>query len=48
VRKKSLNTLKDSIRAKTMRTRSESPERILANINRSQRGWFGYFKPATR
>ena len=46
VRKKSLNKLKDSIRAKTKRTRGESLDRIVADLNRTLRGWFGYFKHA--
>jgi len=48
VRKKSLNKLKDSIRAKTKRTRGESPARIVADLNRTLRGWFAYFKHAHR
>lgn len=46
VRKKSLNKLKDSIRAKTRRTRGDSLARIVADLNRTLRGWFGYFKHA--
>jgi RNA-directed DNA polymerase len=46
VRKKSLDKLKDSIRAKTGRNRGDSPERIIADLNRTLRGWFGYFKHA--
>ena len=46
VRKKSLNKLKDSIRAKTKRTRGESLPRIVADLNRTLRGWFNYFKHA--
>jgi RNA-directed DNA polymerase len=46
VRKKSLNTLKDAIRAKTKRTRGDSLARIVADLNRTLRGWFGYFKHA--
>ena len=46
VRKKSLNKLKDSIRAKTKRTRGDSLARIVADLNRTLRGWFGYFKHA--
>jgi RNA-directed DNA polymerase len=48
VRKKSLNKLKDSIRAKTKRTRGDSLARIVADLNRTLRGWFGYFKHAHR
>ena len=46
VRKKSLNKLKDSIRAKTWRTRGDSLARIVAGLNRTLRGWFAYFKHA--
>ena len=46
VRKKSLDKLKDSIRAKTGRNRGDSLERIIADLNRTLRGWFGYFKHA--
>ena len=46
VRKKSLSRLKDSIRAKTRRTRGTSLSRIVADLNPVLRGWFGYFKHA--
>ncbi len=46
VRKKSLDKLKDTIREKTGRNRGDSLERIIADLNRSLRGWFGYFKHA--
>jgi len=46
VRKKSLARFKDSIRAKTLRTRGESLTRIVADLNPVLRGWFGYFKHA--
>jgi RNA-directed DNA polymerase len=46
VRKKSLTKLKDSIRAKTKRTRGDSLARIVAGLNRTLRGWFAYFKHA--
>ena len=48
VRKKSLNKLKDSLRAKTERMRGDSLARIVADLNRTLRGWFGYFKHASR
>ena len=41
-----LNKLKDTLRAKTKRTRGDSLERIVADLNRTLRGWFGYFKHA--
>lgn len=43
-RKKSLDKLKDTLRAKTKRTRSDSVEDIIDDINRSLRGWMGYFQ----
>ena len=46
VRKKSLTKLKDSIRAKTKRTRGDSLARIVADLNSMLRGWFAYFKHA--
>jgi RNA-directed DNA polymerase len=46
VRKKSLDKLKDSIREKTRRTRGDSLEFIIGDLNRTLRGWFGYFKQA--
>ena len=44
VRRKSLTRLKDSIRAKTRRTRGQSLAYIIADLNPVLRGWFGYFK----
>ena len=46
VRKKSLNKLKDSIRAKTGRSRGDSLACVIADLNPMLRGWFGYFKQA--
>jgi RNA-directed DNA polymerase len=46
VRKKSLDRFKDTIRAKTGRTRGDSLERVIVDLNRMLRGWFGYFKHA--
>ena len=46
VRKKSLDRFKDTIRAKTRRTRGDSLARIIADLNRTLRGWFMYFKHA--
>ena len=47
VRRKSLRALKDKVRAKTGRSRGDSLERIIADLNPALRGWFGYFKHAT-
>jgi len=46
VRKKSLDRFKDTIRAKTGRTRGDSLACIVADLNRTLRGWFEYFKHA--
>jgi RNA-directed DNA polymerase len=46
VRKKSLARRKDSIRDKTKRTRGDSLARVIVDLNRVLRGWFGYFKHA--
>lgn len=43
-RKKSLQKLKDTIRAKTKRNNGQSLQVIITNVNCSARGWFGYFK----
>jgi RNA-directed DNA polymerase len=47
VRKKSLKALKDKVRARTLRSRGDSLERIIQDLNPTLRGWFGYFKHAT-
>jgi RNA-directed DNA polymerase len=46
VRKKSLDKLKDTIRAKTRRTRGQSLKTVIVDLNRTLKGWFGYFKHA--
>jgi len=46
VRKKSLDKLKETIREKTRRTRGQSLKVVVADLNRTLRGWFGYFKHA--
>jgi RNA-directed DNA polymerase len=46
VRKKSLKAIKDRVRAKTRRSRGDSLLRIIADLNPTLRGWFGYFKHA--
>jgi RNA-directed DNA polymerase len=43
-RKKSLEKLKDAIREKTRRTNGKALRRIIADVNRTLIGWFGYFK----
>jgi RNA-directed DNA polymerase len=46
VRKKSLDKLKETIRGKTQRTRGQSLAAVIVDLNRTLRGWFGYFKHA--
>lgn len=46
VRKKSLDKLKETIREKTRRTRGQSLKVVVTDLNRTLRGWFGYFKHA--
>jgi RNA-directed DNA polymerase len=43
-RRKSVDKLKQTIRHKTPRTNGKSMEQIIAEVNRTLRGWFGYFK----
>ncbi len=46
VRRKSLNALRERVRAKTRRSRGDSIEHIVESLNPMLRGWFGYFKHA--
>lgn len=46
VRKKSLKALKDKIRSKTRRSRGDSMETIIKDLNPMLKGWFNYFKHA--
>jgi len=43
-RKKSMTKLKEAIRAKTRRTSGKSMPCIVADVNRTLRGWLAYFK----
>jgi len=43
-RQKSLDKFKEAIRQKTQRKRSGPMSEIIADINRSARGWMEYFK----
>jgi len=47
-RKKSVKQLRDSIRAKTRRANGRSLDDIIRLVNRTLRGWFGYFKHSHR
>jgi RNA-directed DNA polymerase len=46
--KKNLRTLKDTLRKKTRRTSGDSLLWIIADVNRTLRGWFHYFQDSTR
>jgi len=46
VRKKSLKSFRDKVRAKTKRSRSGSINGIIEDLNPMLRGWFEYFKHA--
>ena len=43
-RPKSLAKLKDTIRSKTKRNNGQSLQAIIADLNRTLRGWYEYFK----
>ena len=43
-RKKSMQKLREAVRAKTPRLSGESMQQIITNVNRTLRGWYGYFK----
>lgn len=46
VRPKSLRKLRETIKPKTRRTNGKSMEAIAADINRTLKGWYGYFRNA--
>lgn len=43
-RAKSLKKLRERVRAKTLRTDGRSLRAIVADVNRTLRGWYGYFQ----
>lgn len=47
-RKKSSEKLKDTIRRKTKRSNGQSLDAIIKDVNRTLKGWFGYFKHSYR
>jgi RNA-directed DNA polymerase len=47
-RSKSRKKFRDTIRAKTKRTSGHSMTQIIADVNRTLRGWFEYFKHSYR
>jgi RNA-directed DNA polymerase len=46
VRPKSLRKLRESIKPRTRRTSGRSMDAMVADLNRTLRGWYGYFKHA--
>lgn len=48
VRKKSLMSLRDKIRIKTKRNEGNSIDCVIAALNPTLKGWYGYFKHAHR
>ena len=48
VRKKSLMSLKDKIHAKTKRNEGNSIDYVIASLNPTLKGWYGYFQHAHR
>lgn len=48
VRKKSLESLKEKIRARTKRTSGKSLKVVITGLNPMLKGWFGYFKHANK
>ena len=46
VRPKSERKLRETIKPKTRRTNGKSMEAIVAELNRTLKGWYGYFKQA--
>jgi RNA-directed DNA polymerase len=48
VRKKSLMSLRDKIRIKTKRNAGNSIGSVIASLNPTLKGWYGYFKHAQR
>ena len=47
-RQKSLAKFRETIRSKTKRTNGHSLQAIIANVNRTLRGWYEYFKHSWR
>lgn len=46
--RKSVQKLKGSLKGKSRRTDGRSLQRIIADVNRTLRGWFAYFQHSTR
>lgn len=46
-RKKAIQKMRDTIRAKTLRQNGRSIQCVIADVNKTVRGWFAYFKHGT-
>jgi RNA-directed DNA polymerase len=46
-RKKAIQKMRDTIRAKTIRQNGRSIQCVIADVNQTVRGWFAYFKHGT-
>jgi RNA-directed DNA polymerase len=46
-RKKAIQKMRDTIRAKTIRQNGRSIQCVIADVNKTVRGWFAYFKHGT-
>lgn len=46
-RKKAVQKMRDTIRAKTVRQNGRSIQCVIADVNKTVRGWFAYFKHGT-
>ena len=46
-RKKAIQKMRDTIRAKTLRQNGRSIQCVIADVNKTVRGWFTYFKHGT-
>ena len=47
-RSKSVAKLRETVRVKTRRTSGESQNAIIEGLNRSLRGWYGYFRASLK
>ena len=47
-RKKAVQKMRDTIRAKTVRQNGRSIQCVIADVNKTVRGWFAYFKHGTK
>ena len=47
-RKKAVQKMRDTIRAKTVRQNGRSIQCVIVDVNKTVRGWFAYFKHGTK